>query len=81
MVPHLLYHAQTIPTGADRFQNAIVDGPGTTSHGAPLVRLAKRRAAVQGLVQASARLEPPMDLVHQFVAAHVGESPPLKQPG
>lgn len=50
MATNLLDHFQVIPLFVDHLQYAIVNGPGTAANGLPLVRLAKRSAAMERFV-------------------------------
>ena len=78
--PHPLHHAQAIPRGIHGIQYAIMYRPGPAPHAGPLLGLAKRSAAVKGLVQSAAGLELFVNIIHQLVPAYIGKTPPLKHP-
>src|SRR5687767_1734847 len=81
LTPDLLHHSDFIPTEVERVQNAIVDSPGASSHSGGLIPFPKSQAIIQALMQRAARLEFALDIIHQFVTAHIGKAAPLEHPG
>ena len=77
----LLHHSRAVPPFTHVLQDSVVQGPGSAANGFSLPGHPEGRAGVERLVQSASGLKLPVDVIHQLVAADVGETASLKHPG